>query len=86
MEIEPLGDKWRSFGWNVLTCNGNDHSEIIEAYDQASRSREKPSVIIASTRMGFGLPSIEDDYRWHGKAPSRKQRNEFLKELEENHK
>jgi transketolase len=86
MEIEPLAEKWISFGWNVLTCNGNNHPDIIEAYDQASRSADKPNVIIAITRMGCGVPSIEGDYRWHGKAPTPDQREEFLKELKENHK
>jgi transketolase len=84
MELEPLSQKWRSFGWNVIECNGNDHGQVADAYSKAMKATGQPSVIIARTRMGYGLPSIENDHHWHGKAPSPKQEAEFLKELEIN--
>ncbi len=86
MEIEPLADKWRSFGWHVLECNGNDHLEVIEAYETTKSFRGKPSVIIARTKMGKGVPSVEDDYRWHGKVPSPKEALSFLEELEKQYR
>jgi len=82
MEIEPLADKWRAFGWEVIECNGNEHSEILDAFDNAKTIKSRPSVIIASTKMGKGIPSIEGDYRWHGKAPSDKEAAQFLKDLQ----
>jgi len=84
MQLEPLADKWKSFGWNVLECNGHDHSDIIEKINQAKKSKEKPTVIIAKTIMGKGVKSIEDNHLWHGKAPSKEQLRDFLIQLEEN--
>ncbi|MCK4407250.1 MAG: transketolase [Bacteroidales bacterium] len=81
MQLEPLADKWKSFGWNVLECNGHDHSDIIEKINQAKEFKGKPTVIIAKTIMGKGVKSIEDNHNWHGKAPSKEQLNDFLIQL-----
>ena len=86
MEIEPLADKFESFGWNVLHCDGHDHAEIINSYKKAIQFKNKPSVIIAKTSMGKGVKSIENDYTWHGKAPSIEQAAQFIIELEESSK
>lgn len=83
MEIEPLEEKWASFGWNVLSCNGNDHTEFINTVAIAKQSIELPTVIIANTVMGKGVSSIENDHNWHGKAPSKDQLPEFLKQIEQ---
>ncbi|MBE9491254.1 MAG: transketolase [Bacteroidetes bacterium] len=84
MDLEPLADKWKSFGWHVLNCNGHDHKDIILAYEQARKTKDKPTVILAKTHMGKGVRSIEDNHTWHGKAPSAKQADKFIKELEQN--
>jgi len=81
MGLEPLSDKWKSFGWEVKNCNGNDIGELIKVLNESKLSTDKPSVIIAKTRMGKGVKSIENDYRWHGKAPSKTELELFLKEL-----
>lgn len=81
MDLEPLEEKWKAFGWHVIHCNGHDHPDIFRAYDEAIKTRNKPSVIIAKTIMGKGIPSIEGDYRWHGKAPSGEQAAAFLEEI-----
>ena len=82
MEIEPLAKKWESFGWHVETCNGNEMSEALKAYSNAKEIKGKPTVIIANSKMGKGVISIENDYRWHGKVPSAEQAIQFIKELE----
>ena len=82
MKLEPLGDKWRSFGWNVLECNGNNIRQFLEACTKARSAQGKPSVIIATTIMGKGIRQIEGDYRWHGKVPSIEQAGEFIGEIE----
>lgn len=82
MEIEPLSNKWESFGWNVLHCNGHDHKDVIDTYKKANDYKGKPSVVIAKTSMGKGIKAIENDYAWHGKAPSKEQAKEFISELE----
>ncbi len=83
MEIEPLADKWKAFGWNVFTCEGHDHQQIIDTTNLAKSAKGKPSVIILKTIMGKGVKSIEGDYRWHGKAPTMEQLEMFLEELPE---
>ena len=81
LEIEPLADKWKSFGWEVIKCNGNDIQELLDAYSKAKRVIGKPTVIIANTLMGKGVASIEDDYRWHGKVPSKEEAKNFIEQL-----
>ncbi|MBN2729994.1 MAG: transketolase [Bacteroidales bacterium] len=82
MSLEPLADKWRSFGWHVLECNGNDVEELIQAF--AHKSDEKPTLILAHTKMGCGIPEIENDYTWHGKAPNGEEMERFLGMLVKN--
>ncbi len=81
MEIEPLYDKFSAFGWEVFNCNGNNIQEFIETYNKAMEIKGKPSIIIAETKMGKGITSIENDYTWHGKAPSKELAKKFINEL-----
>ncbi|MGD0711066.1 MAG: transketolase [Bacteroidales bacterium] len=81
MEIEPLGEKWKAFGWEVFECDGHSHTDIIKTCEFAGQSVFRPSVILAKTKMGRGVKSIEDDYRWHGKAPSKEEAEDFIKQL-----
>ena len=81
MEIEPLADKWRSFRWNVIECDGNNVGEFLSAMDEARNFKGKPSVVIAKTFMGKGVSFMEDDYRWHGVPPSIEQGKQALSEL-----
>lgn len=82
MDIEPLKDKLDSFGWKTYQCDGNDILQLLNVFDLAIEAQQ-PAAIIAKTKMGKGVKSIEGDYRWHGKAPSDEQLHEFLTELEE---
>ena len=81
MAIDPLRDKWTTFGWHTLEIDGHDMSQIKMALDLADKERGRPSVIIADTIMGKGVKSIENDYRWHGKVPSKEQLKDFIYEL-----
>jgi transketolase len=81
MEIEPLADKWKAFGWCVLECNGHDFKDLIITFNKARQSIDKPTVIIAHTVMGKGIREIEGDYRWHGKAPVMEEADRFIEEL-----
>lgn len=81
MELEPLADKWRAFGWNVLECDGNDVASFLAAGAAARAFRGKPTVIIAKTFMGRGVSFMEDDYRWHGVPPDLAQAQKALGEL-----
>ena len=81
MKLEPLAAKWQSFGWEVIECDGNNFGQLLDAFAKARSIQTKPTVIIAKTIMGKGIRSIEGDYRWHGKVPSKEQIPEFLEEL-----
>ncbi|KUL30566.1 transketolase [Chlorobium limicola] len=77
MNIEPFADKWRAFGWEVFSCDGNDIEDVIATIDGilSMTDRKKPSVVLASTIMGKGVPffegSMADGSNWHGKPPSK---------------
>lgn len=81
MEIEPLVDKWKSFGWDVLLCNGNDVSKLLKVFSKAKSLSGKPKVIIAETLMGKGVKTIENNYKWHGKVPAKKDVYDFIKQI-----
>lgn len=65
MALEPFADKWRAFGFEVKSINGNSLVEIDNAISEAKVVKEKPVVIIANTIKGRGIRFMEDDYRWH---------------------
>jgi transketolase len=81
MELEPLPDKWKSFGWDTIICDGNDISDLIATLDIAWKPSGKPICILANTTMGKGLPSIEGNHLWHGRAPVQVELIDFLNEL-----
>lgn len=82
MDIEPLQDKWKAFGWEVLDCNGHDFEDLLNTFEKAGNIIGKPAVVIARTVMGKGIPEIENDYRWHGKPPAAGQVESFLKAID----
>ncbi len=81
MPLEPLADKYRAFNWHVLEVNGNDIPAFIAAVEEAKAIYEKPTLIIAHTIPGKGVPEIEFDYHWHGKPPTKEEGKRFLKEI-----
>lgn len=81
MPLENLRAKWEAFGWHVLEVDGHNIRAFIEAVDEAKAIFEKPTVIIAHTIAGKGVPDIERDYHWHGKPPTKEEGKKFLKEL-----
>ena len=64
--LEPLTDKWASFGWNVININGHDFSEIESAFNIARSCKQRPTVIIANTIKGKGVSYMEGVPTWHG--------------------
>ncbi len=81
LPLEPLADKYRAFNWHVLEVNGNDVSAFVGAVEEAKAIYEKPTVIVAHTIPGKGVPEIEFDYHWHGKPPTKEEGKRFLKEI-----
>jgi len=83
MALEPLKEKWKAFGWEVIECNGNHHQDLLSSLNLCDQVSDRPVVILAYTKMGKGVPSIEGDYHWHGKAPDATEAVRFIRELEE---
>ncbi len=81
MPLEPLAEKYRAFNWHVIEVGGNDIPAFISAIGEARAVYEKPTLIIAHTIPGRGVPEIEFDYRWHGKPPTAEEGQRFLKEI-----
>jgi len=81
MSIEPLADKWRAFGWNVVEIDGHDMKEVVEALEGAKAFKGQPTIIIANTVKGKGVSYMENVCEWHGKAPSKQQADQALEEI-----
>jgi len=79
--LEPLADKWKSFGWNAIEVNGHSFEELIKALDTFDIVKNKPTVIIAHTVKGKGVSFMEGQAAWHGKAPNKEQLAQALAEL-----
>lgn len=85
MPLEPLRNKYEAFGWHVIDVDGHNIEAFVDAVDEARAIYEKPTVIIAHTIPGKGIPEIEFDYHWHGNAPTKEQGVQFLKTLRSLH-
>jgi transketolase len=81
MPLEPLDDKWKAFNFDVQVINGNNIREIYDAIERAKATVNQPSMIIAKTVPGKGVPEFESDYHWHGKAPNSEEAKVALKRL-----
>ncbi len=82
--LDPLEEKWNAFGWKVLSINGHDIVQIIRALDEARKTKDKPTVIIAHTVKGKGISYMENTAKYHGKPPQNEEEYKLaLKELEE---
>jgi len=81
MPIEPITDKWRAFGWNVLDIDGHDMAAVVQALETAKAHKNQPTIIIARTIKGKGVSYMENICEWHGKAPSKEQAEIALNEI-----
>jgi transketolase len=81
MNMDPLVDKFRAFGWNTLEIDGHDINQVLNAIEEARGLKDKPTVIIAHTVKGKGVSFMENNVDFHGKAPNAEQLEAALKEL-----
>jgi transketolase len=82
MSPEPVADKFRAFGWNVIIINGHDYEQITDAIAQAKKCGDKPTMIIAETIKGKDVSFMENAASWHGTAPNKEQRDQAIAELD----
>lgn len=84
VDVEPINDKWKAFGWHTIEIDGHDINQIIEALEKAGEVKDKPVMIIAKTVKGKGVSFMENQVDWHGIAPTKEEVEKALKELEDN--
>lgn len=81
MNLEPLPEKWRAFGWEVVEIDGHDFRQILAAFEKAQRAKGQPTVVIAHTIKGKGVSFMENNLGFHGTAPTPEQAKAALEEL-----
>lgn len=86
LSTEPLKEKWEAFGWNVVTINGHDYTQLLEELS-TNESTDQPKMIIADTIKGKGISFVEGQASWHHDVPNgeeyEKGRQELQSKLEE---
>ncbi len=81
LDLEPLADKWRAFGWGVREIDGHDHAAIAAAFAAVPFAAGRPSVVVAHTVKGKGVSFMEGQLAWHYKAPNAEQLAQALREI-----
>lgn len=79
--LDCLYSKWESFGFNVIPCDGHNIEMLIDSFEKARQTKGQPSIIIARTVKGKGVPFMENKAEWHGKAPNDEQYERAMKAL-----
>jgi transketolase len=78
MNVFPIADKFRAFGWHVIEIDGHDMKAIVDAFEQARNIKGKPTMIVATTVKGKGVARFEHKASYHGVAPNDDELNEAL--------
>ncbi len=81
MPLEPLREKLKAFNWHVREVNGHDFRDLDESISEAKFIFNQPSVLIAHTVPGRGVPEFERKYEWHGRSPNKEEGERALKAL-----
>jgi transketolase len=82
MEVAPLAEKWRSFGWHTLEIDGHDPAAVRAAFAEAAATKGKPTCIVAHTVKGKGVSFMENNPKFHGVAPTPAEVTLALQELQ----
>jgi transketolase len=79
--MNPLGEKWRAFGWHVIEVNGHSHRDLLHALGSGPMIAGKPTCILANTIKGHGVSFMENNPAWHHGVPNDQQLAQALDEL-----
>jgi transketolase len=82
MEVAPLADKWRAFGWHTIEIDGHNPLAVQQAFAEAEATKGKPTCIVAHTVKGKGVSFMENNPKFHGTAPSPDEVKRALQELQ----
>ena len=81
MHHDDLAERFRAFGWNVITAEGNDVGALCAAYETAKTVMGKPTAVIAETTKGCGVSFMEDRAEWHHRVPTEEEYDRAMEEL-----
>lgn len=81
MTVTPVDEKFKSFGFHVISIDGHSYEEIEDAFEKAREFKGKPTAIIAKTTKGKGVSYMENNAGWHGKAPNEEEAKKAVAEL-----
>ena len=81
LDLEPLADKWRNFGWHAIEVDGHDIAALQKAFAEAAATKGQPTVLIAHTIKGKGVSFMENNPKYHGQAPTLDEEARALAEL-----
>lgn len=81
MTVRPIDEKFKAFGWRVLTCDGHNMEDLVNTLKKAAVVNDQPTAVIAKTHKGQGVSFMTDDPGWHGKAPDDEQFARAMEEL-----
>ncbi len=82
MDVASVEDKFKAFGWNVLTIDGHNFQEILDAVEKAKECKGKPTMIVANTVKGKGVDFMENVCGFHGVAPTEEETKRAIEQLE----
>lgn len=82
MSLEPMRERWESFGWEVFEINGNKTEDILETFSKIDYNNKKPHLIISHTTKGCGVSFMEDCLKWHHGVPNEEQYKQAISEIE----
>lgn len=82
MNPNPIDEKFKAFGWHVITIDGHDYDQIRAAIKEAKETKERPTAIVAKTIKGRGVSFMENEAMWHGQAPNKEQYEQAMAELD----
>ncbi|RKL68361.1 transketolase [Salipaludibacillus neizhouensis] len=78
---EPLDEKWRSFGWEVIEVDGNDMDQLVDVLSETPRVTGKPTLVLANTLKGKGISFAENTVGWHHHVPTKAEFDQAMDEL-----
>ena len=81
-DMEAYRRRWDAFGWNAMVVDGHDAGALLDAYDQASRTKGRPTIVLARTQKGRGIATSEDKPGYHGKPMEKDEADEAIQALE----
>ena len=81
MDLDPIEERWRAFGWNVITVDGNDVAQLQKVLDKKNLKSDQPTCVVAYTVKGSGLSFAENNNEWHHNKVDHATLEQALKEL-----